>query len=72
MLDSGDRERIPESHDEIWKILGEEWLKSSVLLVLANKQDLPNAMPVHEIIEKLELNSIKGREWCKLLSSEIT
>lgn len=31
------------------------------MLVLANKQDLPNAMPVHEMTEKLRLHAMKGR-----------
>merc|ERR1712061_189134 len=33
------------------------------LLVLANKQDLPNAMSVAEITDKLELHTLRDRTW---------
>ena len=66
VLDSNDRERLPECKDEIWRLFGEEELKSSLILVMANKQDLPNAMSVEEITEKLELNKVRGRQWRKL------
>ena len=36
--------------------------QNAVLLVFANKQDLPNAMTVEEITDKLKLHSIK-QEW---------
>ena len=65
MIDSNDRERISECKDEIWRLLAEDELKSSLFLVMANKQDLPHAMSVEEVTEKLDLNSIKGNEWCK-------
>lgn len=65
MLDSNDRERLPECKDEIWRMLGEDELKTALLLVMANKQDLPNAMSVEEITEKLELNKLRDREWRK-------
>jgi ADP-ribosylation factor 1/2 len=34
-----------------------------VLLVFANKQDLPNAMNAAEIIDKLGLHSLRQRHW---------
>jgi ADP-ribosylation factor protein 1 len=43
--------------------LNEEELRDAVVLVFANKQDLPNAMPVHEVTEKLGLNSMSHRQW---------
>jgi GTPase SAR1 family protein len=68
VLDSNDRERISECKDEIWRMFGEEELKSALLLVMANKQDLPNAMSLGEITEKLELNKLRNREWRKSYS----
>lgn len=35
-----------EARDELWKILESDELKDAVILVLANKQDLPNAQYV--------------------------
>ena len=65
VVDSSDRERISESKDELWWLLGEEGLKSSIFLVMANKQDLPNAMSIQEVAEKMELNLITDRKWSK-------
>ncbi|GJY82152.1 ADP-ribosylation factor 2 isoform X1 [Tanacetum coccineum] len=48
-VDSNDRDR-----DE---------LRDTVLLVLANKQDLPNAMNAAEITDKLGLHSLRKRPW---------
>ena len=72
VVDSNDRERMEECKDELWRFLGEDELKESILLVLANKQDLPNAMSTQELTEKLELDSIHDRDWCKLQSVSTT
>lgn len=41
--------------------LEEDELRDAAVLVLANKQDLPDAMPVHEMTEKLGMHAMKGR-----------
>jgi len=41
--------------------LQEDELRDAVLLVFANKQDLPNAMSAAEITDKLGLNQLRGR-----------
>jgi len=38
-------------------------LRNAVLLVFANKQDLPNAMTAAEITDKLGLHSLRQRQW---------
>ncbi|KAK4527817.1 hypothetical protein GAYE_SCF45G5748 [Galdieria yellowstonensis] len=62
VVDSNDRERILEARDELRKMLAENEMRSAVLLIFANKQDLPNAMTVDEVIEKFGLNSL-NRKW---------
>jgi len=42
--------------------LQEEELGDAFLLVFANKQDLPNALSVSEITDKLGLHNIKSRQ----------
>lgn len=42
MVDSADRERIEEARTELHKILNDREMKECLLLVFANKQDLPN------------------------------
>jgi len=63
VVDSNDRERIGEAHDELHKMLGEDELREAVLLVFSNKQDLPNAMSVAEVTDKLGLHSLRYRKW---------
>lgn len=43
--------------------LWQDELREAVLLVFANKQDLPNAMNAAEITDKLGLHSLRQRHW---------
>ena len=62
VVDSSDRARLAKAKEELFKMLAEEDLKDTVLLVMANKQDIA-VMDVKEIIEGLDLPSIKNRPW---------
>ena len=62
VVDSNDRERIGEAHDELQKMLQEDELRDAHLLVFANKQDLPNAMSASELTDKLGLQSLRNRK----------
>ena len=44
-------------------MLNEDELRDALLLVFANKQDLPNAMNAAEITDKLGLHALKQRAW---------
>ena len=63
VVDSNDRDRIGDARNELERMLNEDELRDAILLVLANKQDLPNAMGVSEIAEKLNLSNVKSRKW---------
>merc|ERR1712242_184022 len=71
VVDSNDRARISANQFndedtakyELHSPLADDLLKDAALLVLANKQDLPNAMSVNEISDKLELNKLGNRQW---------
>uniref|UniRef100_H0XPM2 Uncharacterized protein n=1 Tax=Otolemur garnettii TaxID=30611 RepID=H0XPM2_OTOGA len=63
VVDSSDRERVGEAQEELLRLLVEDELRDAVWLVLANKQDLPNAMKVAEITDKLGLHSFHYRTW---------
>ncbi|XP_034390812.1 ADP-ribosylation factor 4-like [Cyclopterus lumpus] len=63
VVDSNDRERVAESSEELTKMLNEDELKDAVLLVFANKQDLPNALSVSELTDKLGLQSLRHKTW---------
>jgi ADP-ribosylation factor protein 1 len=63
VVDSNDIDRIDSARDELHRMLNEDDLRNSVLLVFANKQDLPNAMTASQITEKLGLHNLRGRSW---------
>ena len=63
VVDSNDRDRIDDAREELHKMLSEEELREAVLLVFANKQDLPGAMTTPEVTDKLGLHTLKGRTW---------
>ena len=63
MVDSNDRERIAEARDELNRMLAEDELREAVVLVFANKQDLPQAMSTAEVTDKLGLANMRARDW---------
>ena len=63
VVDSNDRERIADARGELERMLQEPELSGAVCLVFANKQDLPRAMPVADVSEKLGLHTMRGRVW---------
>jgi ADP-ribosylation factor 6 len=41
VVDSADRDRIDEARQELHRIIGDREMRNALLLVFANKQDLP-------------------------------
>ncbi|KAJ9455385.1 ADP-ribosylation factor 1 [Diplonema papillatum] len=62
VVDSNDRQRIRDARDELHKVMAAPELQDAVFLVFANKQDLPRAMPVDKMTEKLQLHHASGRQ----------
>jgi len=71
VIDSADSERMSISKQELLSMLEEDELKDAALMVFANKQDLPNALPADAIAEKLGLGSLKSRQWSIFKTSAI-
>eukprot|EP00742_Colponemidia_sp_Colp-10_P000039 GILJ01000045.1.p1 GENE.GILJ01000045.1~~GILJ01000045.1.p1 ORF type:complete len:183 (+),score=26.60 GILJ01000045.1:78-626(+) len=63
VVDSNDSERIEDAREELHRMLNEDELRDAVLLVFANKQDLPSAMTAAEITDKLGLHTLRHRNW---------
>ena len=63
VVDSNDRDRIEEGRQELMRIINDREMKDVVLLVFANKNDLPNVMDVAEVTEKLGLARLRERVW---------
>merc|ERR1719271_1954022 len=49
IVDSSDRDRIEDAREELFRMLCDDEMRNAVLLVFANKQDLPGAMTAAEI-----------------------
>ncbi|MBA0751479.1 hypothetical protein Gogos_000400 [Gossypium gossypioides] len=63
VVDSSDRERIPEARKELHWVLADKELENAAVLVLGNKQDLSDAMSSSEMADKLGLHSLGQRPW---------
>eukprot|EP00435_Cladocopium_sp_Y103_P037465 s430_g9.t3 len=63
VVDSTDRDRLEEAREELNLILNEDEMSNAVLLIWANKQDLPEAMSKNELIDALSLNTLRRRQW---------
>jgi ADP-ribosylation factor-like protein 2 len=68
VVDSTDRHRLMDCKRELAVLLGEEKLRGSSLLILANKQDLQSALSLEDIAKVLELDTIKSSRECAVYS----
>ncbi|KAJ3326977.1 ADP-ribosylation factor-like protein 2 [Gonapodya sp. JEL0774] len=58
VVDSADRpDRFEDCRKELERVIGEERLSGATLLVLANKQDLPSALPASQIAKLMGLDN---------------
>lgn len=66
VIDSTDIERFDECKEELWRVLKEPELpETTLLLVMANKQDVSTAVSTEEIAKRFELEKISDRTWRK-------
>jgi ADP-ribosylation factor 6 len=63
VIDSNDRARIDEARQELHRIILDREMKEALLLVFANKQDIPGSMTPQEVTERLRLGGLKERTW---------
>eukprot|EP01129_Flabellula_baltica_P004190 TRINITY_DN1433_c0_g1_i1.p1 TRINITY_DN1433_c0_g1~~TRINITY_DN1433_c0_g1_i1.p1 ORF type:complete len:191 (-),score=28.84 TRINITY_DN1433_c0_g1_i1:72-617(-) len=61
IIDSNDVQRVDECAMELTGLLREEALAGIPVLVLANKQDLPHALEVGELSQRLGIDDIRDR-----------
>jgi len=75
VIDSSDSTRLPLAKAELQKLVVDEELRTSLLLVLANKQDLPVAegrLTPAQVSEALGLTDLREREWQIMGCSALT
>ncbi|KAG6556165.1 hypothetical protein Mapa_002106 [Marchantia paleacea] len=73
VVDSTDHDRMREAYEELQRLMEDPILSGVKVLVLANKCDLPKAMSVKEISEKLGLHHIRQEyniQGCCAISGE--
>ena len=63
VVDSNDVQRMVTAREEIHAIMDDDELRDALLLVFANKQDLPEAMNAAELTDRLGLRTLKQRTW---------
>jgi ADP-ribosylation factor protein 1 len=74
IVDSNDPMRFAEARDEMHRVLSDDALRNTTVLVLANKQDMPRALPVNKIADAMGLNALTKHMWyiqgCSALTGE--
>ena len=73
VVDSNDASRLDEAANELQKLLADDAMQESVVLIYANKQDLPNAVKASEMSDRLGLQRVR-HSWyiqpCSAINSE--
>lgn len=73
VVDSNDSARLDEAREELHSILHDPEMQNVIVLVFANKQDLPHAVTAETMCDKLKLRTLK-HEWyiqsCTAMTSE--
>lgn len=63
VVDSNDVDRLKEASNELRLILEDCELRKSILLILANKQDVPGALSTADIANLMKMHEILDRKW---------
>jgi ADP-ribosylation factor protein 1 len=63
VVDSADRSRLAEATEELHRIAALPGLKGAPIVVVANKQDMPNALPASDIATLMRLPLLYGHRW---------
>ena len=71
VVDSCDETRMKTAKDEITKMMSDPALADAKLVVFANKQDMPHAVPASDMIERLGLKQLRQR-WFVQPTSAVT
>ena len=63
VVDASDRSRFDEAKNELDWILESDEMKGVPVVVLANKQDLPQAATPSDVAMRLGLDKLRNRKW---------
>ena len=67
VVDSSETEeyRVDIVRDEVARVTQMDEMKGKPLLMVANKQDLPTAAKLTDLVNTYNLNDIRDTPWCK-------
>jgi len=68
LVDASDRERIPETHEELDKLLNDTNLSKIPFVILGNKVDNTTALSEDELASELYIHNITTGKGCHLLN----
>ncbi|KAH3714343.1 ADP-ribosylation factor 4 [Pelomyxa schiedti] len=71
VVDAHDRGKIAASCAELQKALSDSELRNALVLILANKNDLPDSMSKSELADMLEMSNVRNK-WMIQPTSAIT
>lgn len=63
VVDSADRSRFQEAKGELDWILESDEMDGVPVVIMANKQDLPNAATTSDVASALDLHKMRSRKW---------
>lgn len=63
VIDSADKRRLEETGLELHRLLQSPTLSGIPLLILANKQDMIDALPSQKVVLGLNLGAVRDRDW---------
>lgn len=63
VVDSTDKARIEESRMELFEFLKNEGIKGIPIVIIANKQDLPNALTTTDLTNRMGLHTLTSPRW---------
>lgn len=72
VVDSAEPSRLSTARQELHTLMAHDDLRNACILVFANKQDLPSAVPAAQLIEALGLTGFKDRKWTVVGCSALT
>lgn len=74
VVDSNDTDRLQENGKVLKNLLNDSYLKDAIVLVYANKQDLPTSVSPSNVANEMQLSSLRNRLWyiqpCSAMSTE--
>ena len=63
VVDCADWNRLDQAKEELHRIVTNWEMRHVIILIFANKQDLPDAIGPTELQERLDLTHLRGRTW---------